>query len=248
MRAKLKSVKTLKLNRNAKLEAFLLIYYQGKSVGNIFRLENFVVAANAPLLFASLTLAGVERTGENSAGKFAATEAWLEKGRKKSRRRLSLGWKKCLDEIKFKFQTIHIRCNISTDRTQRDFHFSPIGGKKEGLDQNESQPRSDLILLSTEQPWWPRKKLTRKYFKMRPKNSDCPLRALVRHSRDSNKRLHDVSIIKKRSLLSSKNMPEICKPVTGQGRRILFWIALRLPTPGTKTRVTLDSQGKWWPR
>ena len=75
MKAKLKSVKTLKLNRNAKLEAFLLIYYQGKSVGNIFRLENFVVAANAPLLFASLTLAGVERTGENSAGKFAATEA-----------------------------------------------------------------------------------------------------------------------------------------------------------------------------
>ena len=35
---------------------------------------------------------------------------------------------------------------------------------------------------------------------MRPKNSDCPLRALVRHSRDSNKRLHDASIIKKKKL------------------------------------------------
>ena len=41
--------------------------------------------------------------------------------------------KKCLDEIKFKFQTIHIRCNISTDRTQRDFHFSPIGGRKDWI-------------------------------------------------------------------------------------------------------------------
>ena len=179
MRAKLKSVKTLKLNRNAKLEAFLLIYYQGKSVGNIFRLENFVVAANVPLLFVSLTLAGVERTGENSAGKFAATEAWLEKGRKKSRRRLSLGWKKCLDEIKFKFQTIHIRCNISTDRTQRDFHFSPIGGRKDWIKTKASH----VLIWFCCQPsnlGDPEKKLTRKYFKMRPKNSDCPLRALVK--------------------------------------------------------------------